>query len=463
MHMTKTAMVVMALAGIGGILYGFDIGVISGALVFMEDDLAISANDASFIVSAVLGGGSLATLLSGPFADRFGRRFSINVSAVIFIIGTLLLVFASSVGEVMAGRLVQGVGVGIITIVVPLYMAETMPSHLRGRGIALFQLCLTFGILLGYLVNYWLRSTGNWHWMFATVLVPSVVFLYAGLFLLPRSPRWLYQHGHVEEAEEVLARVQGEAGLRTAVAEIKAVIEQESRTTGNAWGLLLRPGYRRAFLVALAVGILNQLTGINVLLQFNATILQTSGLTSTAVLGSVGVGLMNFLATLVGMSLVDRIGRRPLLAIGTAGIMAALLFMGVVHVLFPPSAFTGYATLAGFVVFIMFYALGPGVVVWLAVSEILPLAIRAKGMAVALFANSLTSAVLAAAFMSLVGLVGYGGVFFVLALCVLLYLLVAIFLLPESKGRSLEEIERELFAGIESTQRQQAAVGPKDA
>lgn len=450
MHMTKTAMVVMALAGIGGILYGFDIGVISGALVFMENDLAITANDASFIVSAVLGGGSLATLCSGPFADRFGRRFSINISAVIFIIGTLLLVFASSVSEVMAGRLVQGIGVGIITIVVPLYMAETMPSHLRGRGIALFQLCLTFGILLGYLVNYGLRSTGNWHWMFATVLIPSVVFLFAGLFLLPRSPRWLYQHGHVKEAEEVLARVQGEAGLRTAIAEIKAVIEQESRFTGNAWGLLLRPGYRRAFLVALGVGILNQLTGINVLLQFNATILQASGLTHTAVLGSVGVGLMNFLATLVGMSLVDRIGRRPLLMIGTAGIMVALLFMGVIHVWAPPSALTGYATLTGFVVFIMFYAAGPGVVVWLAVSEILPLAIRAKGMAVALFANSLTSAALAAAFMFMIGSIGYGGVFFLLALCVFFYLLIAIFLLPESKGRSLEEIEQELFAGVKS-------------
>jgi len=450
MHMTKTAMVVMALAGIGGILYGFDIGVISGALIFMQDDMSMSANDASLIVSAVLGGGSLATLCSGPFADRYGRRFSINVSGIVFIIGTLLLVFASSFAEVMAGRLVQGVGVGIITIVVPLYMAETMPSHLRGRGIALFQLCLTFGILLGYLVNYGLKATGNWHWMFATVLIPSVVFLYAGLFLLPRSPRWLYQHGHDKEAEEVLTKVQGETGLAAAIAEIKAVIEQERKLKGSAWGLLLRPGYRRAFLVALAVGILTQLTGINVLLQFNATILQASGLINTAVLGSVAVGLMNFLATLVGMALVDKIGRRPLLMIGTTGIMLALLFMGVLHLWVPPSAFMGYATLAGFIVFIMFYAVGPGVVVWLAVSEILPLAIRAKGMAVALFANSLTSAALAAAFMLMIGTLGYGLVFLLLAACVFLYLLIAIFALPESKGRSLEKIEQELFAGVKS-------------
>ncbi len=450
MRMTRTAFIVMALAGLGGILYGFDIGVISGALVFMKDDLSISANDASLIVSAVLGGGSLATLCSGPFADRFGRRYSINVSAVVFIIGTLILVFATGFHMVMVGRLVQGIGVGIITIVVPLYMTETIPSRLRGRGVALFQLCLTFGILLGYLVNYGLRSTGNWHWMFATVLIPSVIFLLGGWFLLPRSPRWLYQHGHVEEARSVLTRVQGDAHIDEALAEMKSIIEDESKQAGGAWGLLLRPGYRKAFLIALGVGILTQLTGINVLLQFNATILQASGLMNTALLGSVGVGLVNFLVTIVAMSLVDKLGRRPLLIIGTAGVMVALLFIGFIHAFFPPSAFAGYATLAGFIVFIVFYAVGPGVVVWLAVSEILPLAIRAKGMAIALFANSLTSAGLAAVFMLVVGAIGYAGMFFVLAFFVLLYLLIAIFPLPETKGRSLEEIEQELFAGTGS-------------
>lgn len=450
MRMTRTAFIVMALAGLGGILYGFDIGVISGALVFMKDDLSISANDASLIVSAVLGGGSLATLCSGPFADRFGRRYSINVSAVVFIIGTLILVFATGFHMVMVGRLVQGIGIGIITIVVPLYMTETIPSRLRGRGVALFQLCLTFGILLGYLVNYGLRSTGNWHWMFATVLIPSVIFLLGGWFLLPRSPRWLYQHGHVEEARAVLTRVQGGAHVEAALAEMKSIIEDESKQAGGAWGLLLRPGYRKAFLIALGVGILTQLTGINVLLQFNATILQASGLMNTALLGSVGVGLVNFLVTIVAMSLVDKLGRRPLLIIGTAGVMVALLFIGCIHAFFPPSTFAGYATLAGFIVFIVFYAVGPGVVVWLAVSEILPLAIRAKGMAIALFANSLTSAGLAAVFMLVVGAIGYAGMFFVLAFFVLLYLLIAIFPLPETKGRSLEEIEQELFAGTGS-------------
>lgn len=445
-RMTRTTLFVMAIAGLGGLLYGFDIGIISGALVFMQESLSITSSQASLIVSAVLGGGAVATLISGPFADRFGRRFSINISAVIFIIGTILLTLASSFGLVMAGRLIQGIGIGIITIVVPLYLAETIPSRLRGRGVALFQLALTFGILLGYLVNYFLKSTGNWRLMFATALVPSVIFLIGGLFMLPRSPRWLYQNDEEDEARDVLADTQGEEQVDDSIEEMKAVIEEERNQETGSWGMLFRRGYRKAFFIALAVGILTQLTGINVLLQFNATILQDAGLQNVAILGSVVVGLINFIVTFIAMSLVDKVGRRPLLITGTAGVTIALAFIGFVQLIFPTSNFTGYATLGGFMIFIVFYAVGPGVVVWLAISEILPLAIRAKGMAVALFANSLTSAALAAVFMYIVQLINYSGMFLVLAFFTSLYLLIAIFPLPETKGRSLEEIENELFA-----------------
>lgn len=449
MKINKAILIVMAIAGFGGFLYGFDIGIIAGALVFLKSDLAISSNQASLIVAAVLGGGSLATLISGPFADRFGRRFSINLSAIVFIIGTIILIYSSSFVHVMTGRLIQGIGVGIITIVVPLYVAETTPSKFRGRGVTLFQLCLTFGILVGYLVNYALKSSGNWQLMFATALIPSILFLLGGLFLLPRSPRWLYQHGHTEEARNVLVKMQSNVGVDEALNTMKVVIEEENKRNGSSWALLLKPGYRKAFLLALGVGILNQMTGINVLLQFNTIILKASGL-STAVLGTTVIGLTNFVITIIAMFLVDKVGRRPLLIVGTAGITISLLFIGIMHAFFPPSLLVGYSTLAGFMVFIIFYAIGPGVVVWLAISEILPLAIRAKGMAVALFANSLVSAGLAAVFMIIVGFAGYSGMFFILAAFVFLYLLIAIFPLPETKGRSLEEIEKEFLVGVKT-------------
>lgn len=447
---SRTAVIVMVLASLGGILYGYDIGIISGALLFMKGDLHLTPGDESWLVGAVLWGGAAATLFSGPFADRYGRRFSINVSAVIFIIGVIIVVFSESFVAVLAGRLVQGIGIGIITIVVPLYLVETMPPVLRGRGVTLFQLCLTFGILLGFAIGYAFHGNGDWQAMFATMLIPAVAFLIGGLFVLPDSPRWLYRRGRIDEARATLARIQSPAEADRALAEIEAAVLEESKQKHGDWGLLLRPGFRKAFFIALAIGILNQLTGINTLLQFNTVILHQSGLTTSAgaILGSIGVGLANVVLTIIALSLIDKIGRRPLLIIGTAGVMAALIFMGVVHLALTPSPFVGYATLGGFIAFVIFFAVGPGVVVWLAISEILPLAIRAKGMAVALFANSAVSAGLATVFMSLVASMGYGGMFLLLACFVLIYLLVAVFPLPETKGRSLEEIEKEFFVGI---------------
>jgi len=444
-RMSKSVLFIMSIAGLGGLLYGFDIGIISGALVFMNTDLGINSSQASLIVASVLGGGALATLISGPFADRFGRRFSIILSAIVFIIGTVAIVISSTFVMVMAGRLIQGIGVGIITIVIPLYLAEIIPPRLRGRGVALFQLCLTFGILLGYLVNYFLKPTGDWQLMFATCLVPSIFFLLGGMFLLPRSPRWVYQKGEEDEARDIIANTSGEDQVEASIAEMKAALEEEANKDSGSWAMLFRKGYRKAFFIALGVGILTQMTGINVLLQFNATILADSGMQNAAILGSVGVGLINFVITIIAMSLVDKLGRRPLLIIGTAGVTIALAFMGFVHLFWPASAFTGYATLIGFMIFVVFYAVGPGVVVWLAISEVLPTGIRAKGMSVALFANSLTSAGLAAVFMDVVDVISYGGIFLVLAFFTFLYLLIAIFPLPETKGRSLEEIESEFL------------------
>lgn len=449
-RLTRMAVLVIAFAGLGGFLYGFDIGVISGALAFMEKEIGFSHTDTGLVVAAVLYGGAVATFFSGSMADRRGRRWSINVSAVVYIVGTLIVMAAGNFAMILGGRLIEGLGVGIITIVVPLYLAETLPARLRGRGIALFQLCLTFGIVIGYVVNYTLKVSGDWRAMFAVSLAPAVVFLAGGLFVLPRSPRWLYVHGHEDEARSVLGRTQGIESVDTSLAEIKAVVAEERARGRGSWRQLLRPGYRRAFLIALGVGIFTQLTGINVLLQFAAPLLSTSGL-HVAILGSIGIGVVNFIVTAIALSLVDKVGRKPLLIVGTAGIVLSMAFVGVVQTFLPASSASGYATLAGLMAFVVFYAVGPGVVVWLAISEVMPLAIRAKGMSVALCANSLTSALLGNIFMWVVAGVGYSGLFFMFAAFTVVYLLIAVFPLPETRGRSLEDIEQELFARARST------------
>lgn len=434
------AWLAMAIAALGGMLYGYDIGIIAGALVFMKTELSLDPQQMSWIVAAVLGGGSLATLVGGPLADRFGRKLTLLSAGVVFAIGVIVTALAGDYIGALLGRLIQGIGVGLVTIVVPLYIVEVMPPSIRGRSVTLFQLCLTFGILTGYLVGYLFNGTGDWRMMFATALAPAAVFVLAGL-ALPKSPRWLYRQGRHEDARAELMRTHSSEEAKTTFAEMT---QTQGGAQDNRWSLLFAPGYRKAFFLALAIGVLNQLTGINTLLQFNTLILDQSGLGggSNAVLGSVSVGLTNFVITIVGLSLIDRVGRRPLLIIGTAGATLALAFMALVHLLTEPSVFQGYATLAGLIGFVVFFAIGPGIVVWLAISEVLPLAIRAKGMAVALFANSLMSAILAAVFMNLVGWAGYAGAFGLLAVAVFIYLLIAIFPLPETSGRKLEDIER---------------------
>ena len=435
-----TARLAIGAAALGGMLYGYDIGIIAGALVFMKPALSLSGSEMSLIVAAVMGGGSLATLVGGPAADRYGRKSTLTLAGLVFIVGVVVTMLATGYAGALIGRLIQGIGVGLVTIVVPLYMVEVMPPAVRGRSVTLFQLCLTFGILAGYLVGYAFNASGDWRAMFATALVPAVAFVALGL-VLPKSPRWLFKQGRTDEARAVLGRTHSAAEAETTYAELAA--QTDADAAAGRWSLLLSPGYRKAFFLALAIGLLNQLTGINTLLQFNTLILDQSGLGSgaAAVLGSVTVGLTNFVVTIIGLVLIDRVGRRPLLIVGTAGATLALAFMAIIHVTTAASPFQGYATLAGLIGFVIFFAIGPGIVVWLAISEVLPLAIRAKGMAVALFANSLMSAALAAVFMDIVAAAGYAGAFALLAIAVFVYMLIAIVPLPETKGRKLEEIE----------------------
>lgn len=437
----RTTAMVLAFSGLGGVLYGYDIGAISGALLFMRPELGLNGAQMSLIVAAVLGGGSLATLIGGPAADLFGRKGIIKAAGILFMLGVLILISATSFEVAMVGRLVQGIGVGLITVVVPLYLIEVIHRDLRGRGITLFQLCLTFGILLGYVVDYAFSTSGDWRAMFATALVPAAVFV-LGAFTLPQSPRWLYFRGRDSEARKLLMEMHGpeEAG------SILQELETSASHSGDAgsWKLFRLKKYWKAFAIALSIGMLNQLTGVNSVLQFSSVILHQSGFSNTtaAIVGSTCVGLINFLMTALMLPLIDKFGRRPLLLTGTLGSAASFVLIGAVHCFSVPSALQGYVTLAGLLLFMAFFAMGPGIVAWLAISETLPLKIRAKGMSVTLFCNSLLSAGLAAIFMAAVAHLGYGGMFFVLASFTALYAWVVWRFLPETRGLSLEEIEQ---------------------
>lgn len=432
---------VMIFAGIGGVLYGYDIGVISGALPFLKQDIGLSSDQLSIIVAAVLGGGSIATLVSGALADTLGRRPMIIIAAIVFILGIVMVMNAQSYFLVLSGRLIQGVGVGIIIIVVPLYLVETIPSHLRGRSIATFQCFLTAGIMLASVVDLRLIESGDWRKMFSFALVPAVVLLFGALGL-SESPRWLFKKGKIDQAKKALNRCNAASETQRELAEMQALSINSPKT---AFSLLLQKRYFIPFLLALAIACLNQLTGINSFLQFSTYMLQQSGLSShfVSMLGTVGITLTNFLVTILAFFFIDKVGRKKLMCVGTAGIVLALLAVGAFSYLMPPGLFQGYLTVAGMLVYIFCFAIGPGVVVWLAISELLPTAIRGNGMAICLFANSLISTLLAGFFMHISEAWGYAADFWLCAFFTMVYFLVVYRYLPESKAKTLEEVEEE--------------------
>lgn len=435
----KLAYGIMALAGMGGVLYGYDIGVIAGALLFINKAIPMSDNQTSFLVAAVLGGGAFATLISGPLADWLGRRTMIIAASIIFLFGVFGVSFAHSYEMLLFGRLTQGIAVGMVAIAIPLYLAELLPADIRGRGVSAFQLMLTAGILLANLISLEFTLSGNWRGMFLSAAVPGLV-LFVGALFLPNSPRWLCLKGQPQAALKVLELTRSKAEAALEFQAMQAVLTQSGL---NQMGSLWQRRYILPLAIVFSIAILGQLTGINSWLQFSAIILKNAGLDSNlaAMMGSSAITGLNFVVTIVAFFLIDKVGRKFLLCVGTAGVALSLFYSGSIFFLMSPGLEKGYLLLAGILGFILFFAIGPGVVVWLVLSELLPSRIRSTGMAVGLFLNSLASTMLAAVFMALVHYIGFGGVFWFCGACSLFYFLIAFLAMPEAKNKTLEQIE----------------------
>lgn len=434
---------VILFAATGGILYGYDLGVISGALLFISQDIHMTITQTSFLVGAVLGGGAIATLISGALADWFGRKHMIIAAAIIFLLGVFSLVFAHTYYWVLVGRITQGVGVGIITIIIPLYLAEALPSQIRGRGISAFQLMLTIGIVLANVVSVYFVPTHNWRAMFVSASIPGFLLLLGGVFL-PYSPRWLYKQGKPEKAKASFAKTHHASWLKREWENFLSLVHHEEETFGAYFKALKQSKYLKPMLIVLSVACLQQLMGVNSILQFSAYLLKESGLSSnlTAVLGSNTIAGANFIITLIGLFLVDKIGRRKLLCFGTGAAALTLIYSGIIYILLATGPTKAYAMLAGLVAFILSYAIGPGLCIWIVLAELLPAKIRSTGMSVALCANSLISTIFASVFLPLAHEITFGGIFFICAVASGAYCLVCYNSVPETKNKSLEEIEK---------------------
>ncbi|MFF0463793.1 sugar porter family MFS transporter [Streptomyces mexicanus] len=435
---------------LGGILWGYDTGVISGAMLFLRKDIELNPLLEGMVVSGLLVGAMLGAGVSGKLSDAWGRRRLILAASGIFILGTLAASLATEAWTLILFRFVLGVGVGIASVVVPLYLTELAPKHIRGGLASLMQLLVTVGIFLAYVVDYLLHDYEAWRWMIGLGVVPAAV-LALGITVQPESPRWLVGKGRGDEARRVLAQLRGDDLAADAeLAEIEETVRGE-RALNESLSLsrLLAPELRRVFLVGMLLVFFQNFVGINTIIYYAPTLLSDIGFQdSGAIMATMGVGALNMLMTLPAMQLIDRCGRKPLLLWGALGMCAAMVLLAVTNL-----AGLGYGpllsalTLLGIGLYIASFAVSWGPVQWVMLPELFPLRIRAAAVSVCVVFNWLFNMVVALLFPSLLKAVGAGVNFLFFAVTTLLAFVFVRGLLPETKGRSLEEIEHDLLRG----------------
>jgi MFS transporter, SP family, galactose:H+ symporter len=436
---------IAATAALGGLLFGYDTGVISSALLFIRTEFHLSSGGQSLVAGIVLAGAVIGAMVAGTLSDHFGRRLVILGTALAFMVGAIISAFAGSVEVLLAGRLLIGFAIGIASMLTPLYLAEIAPAASRGAVTSLNQLCITLGILVSYLVGYAFAATPDgWRWMLGIGALPGAV-LAAGMLALPESPRWLAGHGHVPEAEAVLRQLRGAS---EDVSDELTALRTDLRREGGKlvpWSALLAPRLRPALVVGVGLAMFQQITGINTVIYFAPQIFQAAGLSSASVsiLATAGVGLVNVLLTLVSIQLIDRVGRRVLLLWSLGGMAACLLVLAAGFTLGNGGAL-GWVTVLSLAAYVAFFAVGLGPVFWSLIAEIFPLAVRGRAMSLAAISNWGFNLLVTVTFLGLIDLCGRAGTFLLYAVLTLAAIVFTARLVPETKGRSLEEIEDSL-------------------
>jgi sugar porter (SP) family MFS transporter len=432
-----------AITALGGLLFGYDTGVISGALLFLHTSFGnLSSFDKELVTGLLLVGAAVGAFGSGRLADMIGRRSVILITAAVFVLGVLGAAFSPTFWFLVVTRFVIGLAVGSASMAVPLYISEVAPPRVRGALVSFNQLALTAGILVSFLVDYALSSSADWRLMFGLATIPAAL-LFVGMLTQAESPVWLVTHGRIAEARRVLARV------RSADHDIEGEIDDIRSLSQGATGYreLLRPDVRKLVAIGVLLAVFQQITGINTVIYYAPTLLHQAGLgNSASLLANVGNGIVNVGMTVVAIWLIDKVGRRVLLLSGTVGMAIALMVVALTfalsgNTLGHTAAIVAVVSLA---VYTGSFAIGLGPVFWLLISEIYPAQIRGKAMSIATVANWGANFVVAVSFLTLLNAISNAGTFFLLGSLSLVAVAYFWKKVPETKGLTLEEIEREM-------------------
>ena len=422
-------------AALGGLLFGFDTGVISGAIHFIKIEFNLNAYQEGFAVSNLMVACVIGALLAGPIADWTGRKKVLILCAVLFTVSAILSALPRSFTELVIARFIGGMGVGMASVVSPMYIAEISPAKIRGRLVALNQLAIVVGILLSYLSNWLLVDTGinNWRYMLVAEILPAITFL-VGLFFIPESPRWLTKEGLEKEALDVLNVVAGAENSDHELQEVKKSLA-EKRTSLKE---LLHPSLRRVLIVGILFSLFAHITGIDTIIYYGPIIFLESGFkTDSALLASVMIGITNLIFTFVGMAMVDKAGRKFLLLVGLAGMGISMTLVGLCM---QSDMISAKWTLLWIMTYIASFAMSIGVVIWVYLSEIYPTRVRGQALSVATMVLWLGNVILTQLFPVMMERFG-GGTFYIFSFICLLAFIFTWTMVKETKGVSLEEIE----------------------
>lgn len=441
--LSGTLVLVAIMASLGGLLSGFDMGVISGALLYINQTWELSPLAQGWLVSSAIVGSVIGAAANGILADIYGRKKIIIATAIIFIIGSIMCGYATTANWLIFSRIVIGIAVGMISFVAPIYLSEIAPEKIRGSLVSLYQLALTAGILLSYLINrIFANFEFNWRWMLGSGAIPAVILL-IGILFLHDTPRWLISKNKINEAREVFKKIYPENDVENHINEIKETL---SSSTNNKKVKLQKWMFMPIF-VGIGLMFVQICTGINTIIYYTPTIFNLAGFADniTAIYATIGVGIVNFLMTFVAIAYIDKFGRKPLLYIGLIGM---LISMFALSGSFAMGDSGRWLAVGSVVLYIASFAMSLGPVCWIMVSEIMPLKIRGLAMSAATVSNFAFNFIVVLSFLPMLEILGKSTTFFIFGLITILSLFFVYFFVPETKGISLEKIEENWHKGI---------------
>jgi SP family galactose:H+ symporter-like MFS transporter len=436
----RNVILTAAIAGLGGLLFGYDTGIIAGALLFIKQDFALGSFAQGLVVAAVPIGAIGGAAIAGPAADTYGRRLMILLAAAVFIVGALISAAAPGVEVLVGARIVIGVAIGLASAAAPVYISEVAPPESRGRLVSFFQLAVTIGILVAYLVGLAFNHSEDWRWMLGLGCVPALALGF-GMLRMPQSPRWLVMSGDDFAARATLAkiRVDDPDTIDLELEEIKDGLDEKP----GAWSELLEPVVKAALVVGVGLAILQQVTGINTVIYYAPTIVEFTGVNSSAgsILAAVGVGVINVAFTLLALRLLDRAGRRTMLMIGVSGMVISLFALGGAFVGGGGSTLASVIAIVSLMTYVASFAVSLGPIFWLLNAEIYPLSVRSKAAGLGTMANWTFNFIVSLTFLLLIEALGRPGAFWLYGGIGIITLIFCWKLVPETKGKHLEDIQ----------------------